>query len=697
VKRLDLHEVIVGKGGYIDDFPFRGKYAVFVRSSYPHARIKRVDATDARNKGALVLTGKEILARSVESGEREGASLKYPLLAADKALYVGQPVALVLGNDPYEAADLAELVQVDYEPLEPVPNIERGLEEKSILFEDLGTNVVRSRSFEFGKLPKEGKRIELSLYYSRSAGNPIETYGAIVTPIDDGLMVISNMQGANTISRELQNALGVKVVHRNARQGGSFGTKASLVRYLTVLGFAALKFGVPLKWIETRTEHLMASNASGPERKFRIEVLYSSSGEVLGLDMNVWEDVGASKESGQPFKAMGILSGPYKVRNIRYTVNLVATNKNPAGAFRGAGTPPHTWALERVMDAVADELGMDRAEVRRRNLIDTFPYETDFAVYDSGNPKMLLDLALSRRDVFSMRDNRTGVGLAVSTDPSTPSGREEVKISIRGGKVVVGLGFGPEGQGNEHIAVLLTSRLLGINPERVTYEVMDNLKMGNSFGPGGSRMAAYTAGAISGAVEELKARLRRRAEAVLGSEDLEYREGHFVSPKGRIEITQFEGEEVNFTFSLQGKRNFVAYPFACDLAVVRVEDGRIRPVRHVVYIDPGTPLDEDLIREQIIGGTATGISIALLERFVYDSNGNLLTTSLGDYGMPTAADLPQIEVNIVPTPSPLTPMGVKGIGEVPVGVAAAAVVRAVEDVVKRRISRVPIDLEEILG
>jgi len=114
---------------------------------------------------------------------------------------------------------------------------------------------------------------------------------------------------------------------------------------------------------------------------------------------------------------------------------------------------------------------------------------------------------------------------------------------------------------------------------------------------------------------------------------------------------------VNFTFSLQGKRNFVAYPFACDLAVVRVEEGRIRPVRHVVYIDPGTPLDEDLIREQIIGGTATGISIALLERFVYDSNGNLLTTSLGDYGMPTAADLPQIEVNIVPTPSPLTPHG----------------------------------------
>jgi len=160
-----------------------------------------------------------------------------------------------------------------------------------------------------------------------------------------------------------------------------------------------------------------------------------------------------------------------------------------------------------------------------------------------------------------------------------------------------------------------------------------------------------------------------------------------------IKITQLEGEEVDYTFSLQGKYGFDAYPFACDLAVARVEDsGKIRPIKHVVYIDPGNPIDEDLVREQIIGGTAIRISIVLYEAYVYYDTGNLLTTNLADYGLPTAADLLEIEVNIVPTPSPTIPGGVKGIGEIPVGVTVAAVTSAVEDVLKRRITKVPISL-----
>jgi len=213
----------------------------------------------------------------------------------------------------------------------------------------------------------------------------------------------------------------------------------------------------------------------------------------------------------------------------------------------------------------------------------------------------------------------------------------------------------------------------------------------NSFGPGGSRMAVYTYGSISGAVEELKAKLRRKAESLLGG-NVKYENGYFINGNGKIKITEFEGEEVDYTFSLQGKYRYNAYPFACDLAVVKIEDGKIKPIKHVVYIDPGNPIDEDLVKEQVIGGTAIGISIALYEAYVYDDSGNLLTTSLADYGLPTAADLPEIEVNIVPTPSPITPGGVKGIGEIPVGVAVAAVTSAVEDVLKRRITKVPISL-----
>ena len=696
MKRLDVIDALLGKGEYVDDIPFKGKHAVFVRSPYPHARILKIDASDAERRGALVLTGRDIVTKSVEAGEREGASLTTALMAINKANYVGQPVALVLADDPYEAMDLAELVRVDYEPLEQIPNIEKALENKVIIFEDLKSNIVREQTFEYGKVEPQGKYVELNLYWSRSSGNPIETFGAQVFPKDDGLLIISNQQAGNVVSNEIQKALGVKVIHKNARQGGSFGAKFSLVRYLVVLGFASLKFRVPIKWIETRTEHLMASNSSGPERKFKIYAYYSSDGKINALDFHIWEDIGASRDAGQPFKPLGFLTGPYKIRNIRYTATLVATNKNPPGAFRGAGTPPHTWALERVMDTVADELGLSRAEIRKINAIDSFPYDSGFAYYDSGNPKGLIDLALSRNDIFSMRDKNTGVGLALSTDPSTPSGSERVKIRIKNGKVIVGLGFGPEGQGNEHTAIMLASKLLGISQDEVNYEILDNMELSSSFGPGGSRMASFIYGSVAGAVEELKARLRRKAEVLLNDKVIEYRDGYFIGENGgKVRITSFEGEEVDFTYTLQGKYRFNAYPFACDLAVVKIEDGKIKPIKHVVYIDPGNPIDEDLVKEQVMGGTAIGISIALYEGYVYDDNGNLLTTSLADYGLPTAADLPEIEVNIVPTPSPVTPYGVKGIGEIPVGVAAAAVTSAIEDVLKRRITKLPVKLDEV--
>ena len=402
-------------------------------------------------------------------------------------------------------------------------------------------------------------------------------------PEGGGVTIISNLQGGKAIVSEIERALGIPIKHVPVRHGGSFGSKFSLVRYLVVLAYAAYKFKTPIKWVESRVEHLLASNSSGPERRFRIKAYFGSDGVVKGLDISIWEDAGASRSSGQAFKPIGILAGPYKIRNLRYNVTVVATNKNPAGAFRGAGTPPHTWALERVMDAIADELGMDRAEVRKRNLIDSFPYEAPYAYYDSGNPKGLLELALSRSDIFSLRDEDTGVGIAVSTDPSTPEGTEGIKLRIKGGKVVVGLGFGGEGQ------------------------------------------------------------------------------GYFRSRDGRrVSIFELGEEEVTYTYTAEAKiGRFLAYPFACDIAVVRYEDGRLRPIKHVVYLDPGNVIDEELVKEQVMGGTAIGISVALYEAYRYDEDGNLLTLSLGDYGLPTTMDIPDIEVHLVPSPSPVTPLGVK--------------------------------------
>ncbi|WP_069806393.1 xanthine dehydrogenase family protein molybdopterin-binding subunit [Vulcanisaeta thermophila] len=701
--RVDVLGVLRGERTFVDDFPFSGKYGVFVRSPYPHARIVGIDVSRAVSNGALVLTGRDLAMRLGGSVEREGASLETLPMAVDKVRYQGEPVALVIADDPYRAADLAELVDVQYEPLKPVRNVDDALRNESLVFEELGTNVVQQQTIEFGTMPTGDRVLELELYWSRSSGNPIETFAAIVKPEGDGVTIISNLQGGSSTVKEVERSLGVPVNHVFVRHGGSFGSKFSLVRHLVVLAYAALRFKVPIKWVETRTEHLMASNSSGPERRFRVRAYYRGDGTVTGLDMTIYEDAGATKSSGQAFKPLGILAGPYKIRNIRYTAYVLATNKNPAGAFRGAGTPPHTWALERIMDAVADELGMDRAEVRMRNLIDSFPYEAPYAYYDSGNPRGLLQMALSRTDILSMRDEVTGVGIAVSTDPSTPQGGEGVRIRIRNGKVIVGLGFGGEGQGNEHTAVELVSKLLEVPMENVTYEYLPSNEAPQAFGPGGSRMAVFTAGAVIGAVEELRSRLANKAARVLGG-NVRYEKGYFYSGNSRVSIFEIgEGEESTYVYTAEARKGrFTAYPFAADIAVVRLEEGKIRPIKHVVYIDPGTPIDEELVKEQVMGGTATGIGLALYEAYRYDEDGNLLTLSLGDYGMPNAMDIPEIEVHIVPTPSPATPMGAKGIGEIPVGVAAAAVTAAVEDLLRRRgrrvfISSVPIDPELFVG
>ncbi|QKR00323.1 xanthine dehydrogenase family protein molybdopterin-binding subunit [Metallosphaera tengchongensis] len=693
MRRLDVHELLTGRGTFVDDVNFKGYYGVFVRSPYPHAYVKRIDYSDATKRGALVLTGRDMLVSKGGEEDREGSALSSTPLAIKKVRYVGEPVIFVMAKDLYEAMDLAETVQVDYEEIQPVNDIDEALGGESLVFEELGTNLVGNKVFEFGSIPRD-KEVDLELYWSRSSGNPMENFGVVAFPEKWGVRLIANMQAPNFLAKEISKALNLKVIAEPIRQGGSFGAKFSLLNYATIVTFASWKFKVPVKWIETRSEHLVASGSSGPERKFKVRATFLSDGTVTGLDVKVWEDLGASTSGGQAFKPTGILAGPYSVRNIRYEVNLVATNKNPPGAFRGAGTPPHTWALERVMDAVADELKMRREEVRQRNLIKSFPYEAPYALYDSGNPGELMRMALSRSDIFSLREKGYGVGIACSTDPSTPSGQEEVRLSVKEGKVVVGIGYGPEGQGNEHTAIKLTSELLGVPTDVVSVETLDSSTMSSSFGPGGSRMAVFMAGAIRGATEELVRRIRVRLERETG-DSVSYRNGVFLLEKERKEIplTQIN-ENASYTFSLHGKSRFNAYPFAVDLAVVKMdqETGMIRPVKHVVYIDPGTPIDEDLVKEQVTGGTYIGISIALYESYRYQ-DGRPLVASLSDYNMPTAVEIPDIEVNLVPYPSPYTPMGAKGIGEIPVGVAAAAVTSAVEDLIKRRITRVPIQLE----
>lgn len=721
MKRVDVAELLRGNGSYFDDIEYKGAYASIVRSPYAHARILSIDTSKLDR--ARVLTGnsiKRFVGGSKLGQSEEGTGINASPLAIDKVRYQGEPVAIVIADDPYSADDMADMIEVQYELLKPVMNVSDALSENSLLFEKLKSNVVSSKTFDYGDcsyFSQDNKNdsllsIELDLYWSRSLGNPIEPFGVIAIPGQDSqpsLTIISNSQAPQISANMTSKSLGVPVTMIPTRQGGSFGAKFSVVKYMVLIGAASLYFKMPIKWMETRTEHLLASSSSGPERKFRIKAFYKKDGEVVAVDSHVWEDIGGDAEGGrQALKALNIASGPYKFKNLRYTATSVVTNKNPSGAFRGAGTPPQSWAMERLMDAIADDLRISSEKVRQKNLIREFPHDAKFAYIDSGNPLGLLDLALSRKDLFSMRsaEHRIGVGIACSTDPSTPShsftGRGEgIKMSVKNGKVVIGFGYSPEGQGNEHVAVVLASKLLEIPVELVEFEILGSSQGAPpAFGPGGSKMAVYMAGAVKGAVEELKKKCMERARGILGASRVEYRQGRLLASdeSGKqtkeIKLTELDGTLVEYVFYQEGKSDFVTFPFACDISVVQIADGgKILPIKHAVYIDCGTPLDEELVKEQVQGGTSTGISLAIYENSRYDGDGNLLAATLADYGFPSALDVPvDIEVNIVSTPSISTPMGVKGIGEIPVGVAAAAVCRAVEDALSygRRIEAIPI-------
>jgi len=710
VKRIDSKPLLVGQGKYFDDFGFQGYHAVIVRSPYAHARILGIDSSRAESLGARVLTGRMMKIRTqsqdgsgTDDAAREGGELT-SFLAVDKVRYQGEPVAVVVADETSKTADLAEMVDVEYEPMEPFLTIEKAISNTNStpIFAEFPKNIVLNQTFNFGTLPPENSlHLDLELNWGRSLANPIEPFGVTALPEEGGVTIYVGTQGARFIAEQATKTLGFKVRLVPTRMGGSFGSKFSIMKYVLILSFAARYFNVPIKWTETRREHFLASGTSGPERKFKVRTYFTSSGEVLGYDCEVWEDVGATKEGSQALKPLAMLAGPYKFQNIRDIVNNVATNKNPSGAFRGAGTPPHAWFVERLMDAVADNLKMDRVDVRMKNLVDQFPWQAPGAYYDSGNPKSLLKAALDRKDIFSMRSNDVGVGISIATDCSTPASSsfnpgEGVKIHVGAGRVTLGIGYAPQGQGNEHVELVLASKLLGVPVEAINIQTLDTASSVTSFGPGGSRMAAYAAGAVSGAVEELKKKLREKAVLQLGTTNVDYSviDGSFIADGRKLKLLDMEGE-AEFVFSMAGKTRYMAYPFCCNLSAVRVDEaGKIIPLKQVVFIDPGTPLDEEIVKEQLQGGTATGIALALYERMEYDDSGNMVSATFGDYGLPSAIDLPDIEVNVVPSPSPFTPMGVKGIGEIPVGVACAAVTSAVEDVMKKRITSIPMDYQK---
>jgi 2-furoyl-CoA dehydrogenase large subunit len=729
--RLEDDALLRGQGRFMDDIdPVpHARQAAILRSQLAHARIARLDASTALALPGVagVLTGADVAAMSRPFPVGIDGAPPYYAAAHEITRYVGEPLAVVVAKNRYIAEDALELIEVDYEPLEPILDAERG-------------QVISDRSFSYGDVDEAFARAALVVserfHVPRWSCTPVECYG-VVAEWDEAsaaLTAWANFQGPFTLHSVAAAALGLRgsklrlITPRDS--GGSFGIKASVYVYVVLLGLASRKLGVPVRWTEDRLEHLAASAAS-TARTTGVEAAFSADGELLALRYDALEDVGAYARAPEPatlYRMHGSLSGAYGVRNVAARNRVVLTNRCPTGLNRGFGGPQLYFALERTMAIAAARLGLDPAELARRNLLrpEDFPYRTPTgALYDSGDYEGCLDDALELVGYESRRVEQErarsegrllGVGLALIVEPSISnmgyislaqtaqeraealpkSGNAEgatVIVSPLGG-ITVRVGTTPQGQGHATVCAQIVADALGVTPDDV--EVLTSIDTSTSAwsvasGNYSSRFSGVGAGAVYLAAQKLAAKVQRIRDH-LGDDSLSLRRVAGIThwnpaalPEGMepgLHETAFYGAP-NLAPPDEGDRvaSSAAHGFIADVAVVEVDrvTGVVTVLDYATVHDAGRLLNPLLADGQIRGGFAHGAGAALFERVVYDDGGNLLTGTFMDYLCPTAPNIPPLRIAHRETPSPFTPLGAKGLGEGNTMSVPAAIANAVAD------------------
>ncbi|WP_422073189.1 xanthine dehydrogenase family protein molybdopterin-binding subunit [Tranquillimonas rosea] len=592
IPRIEDAALLSGRGRFVDDLPTApGTLALaFVRSPHGHAEIRSIDfeAAAAAPGVAAVITGNDVsrLTRSMTVGVKADVAC-WPM-AVDRVRYVGEPVAMVVAADRYAAEDAADLIAVEYEPLEAVVDPVAALaEDAPVLHPSLGGNLINERRFRYGDpegaFKAAAHRIGISITYPRSACTPIETYGVIATyePGEDAYDITANFQGPFSIHAVVARSLQVPGNRMRLRtppdSGGSFGIKQGVFPYIILAGIAARIAGAPVKWIEDRLEHLSAS-VSATNRQTRIEAAVEDDGRITALDWDQIEDCGAHLRAPEPatlYRMHGNTTGAYAIRNVAIRNRVVLTNKTPTGLNRGFGGPQVYFALERLIDTIARELGLNRLEVIRRNLVpaDAFPYRTaSGALLDSGDYATALDRAVSegglsdlcaRRDRARAEGKLYGIGFACVVEPSvsnmgyittvlTPEERAKAgpkngaqataTVAIDPlGAVTVKVASVPQGQGHRTVLAQVVADELGLPFEavRVLADV-DTMRDAWSIASGNysSRFAPAVAGAAKLAAQRIREKLARVAASQLNinANEVTFREGR-IGSRGHPENT----------------------------------------------------------------------------------------------------------------------------------------------------------------
>ncbi|MBD8869967.1 xanthine dehydrogenase family protein molybdopterin-binding subunit [Nocardioides donggukensis] len=715
VPRVEDPDLIRGRGTFVDNLRLDGTlHTAFVRSPYAHATLAGIDTGDAAQAPGVVAvrTAADLGLRPGFPFVRTDPRCARPPLATDRVRFVGEAVAVVVAETRAQAVDAAELVDVDYDDLEPVVDMEAALAQGAAQqFDDVPGNVVQSvRSGQDGALDGAERVVRARILNQRLAVAPIEGNAVVAVPgsPDDqhDLTLHMSTQMPHVAQRAAARALGLEVGRVRVvapHVGGAFGGKAGLPAEHVVAAAVARQLGRPVAWTETRSEAMLSMHGRGQVQY--AELGLSADGRITGLRCRVVGDCGAYGGFGGTLAGgptLSMAAGVYDIPRIDYSAIAAATNTTPNGAFRGAGRPEATAMIERMVDLAADELGLDPVEIRRRNLPapEDFPFTTAVGTtYDTGDYATALDEALRLADHDALLREQAerrergdvvqlGIGLACYVEVTGGGGGEFGTVSVeQDGTVVVRAGTSAHGQGHATSFSMLVADRLGVPLESVRYEQSDTALVPRGEGTGGSRSLQLGGSAVLGAADEVLARARQVAADLLEAsvDDIELADGIFGVAGAPGTGVGWAAVVAEADEPLAAEHDFApagaTYPFGAHVAVVEVdtETGRVRQLRHVAVDDCGRIVNPTIVAGQQMGGLAQGVSQALFEEFRYDEAGNPVTSTFADYLMPSAVDIPPMTLANTVTETPRNPLGAKGIGESATVGATPAVQNAVVD------------------
>jgi carbon-monoxide dehydrogenase large subunit len=742
IKRREDPRLVSGSGNYVEDLTqTRVVHMHVVRSTEAHARILGIDTTRAREADGVlaIFTGKDLksefqapLPVTVCFVPDKKYPEHYPI-AVDRVRYVGEPVAVVVASSRAAAEDAGERLDVRYESLPAVLDMEKAIEKDApVLHDEIGSNKSYDTKFAGGDIEAAFREAEVTfkqrLIQQRLIPIAVEGRGVLADykPFTNKLTVYSSTQCPHFVKVFLAVILGIP--ESNVRViapevGGGFGSKIRVYPEEILTALVSRRLGRPVKWIEDRNDNVKATH-HGRSQFWDVEVAAKKDGTVLGVRATQWLDLGAYCSQFGTFQVLGVLvaQGAYKLKAFDGRSIGVFTNRTPTDAYRGAGRPEATYMIERIMDMVARETGVDPVEVRRKNFVraEDQPFTTLLGLtYDSGDYTKTLDKALEMVGYDQLRKEQAekrkqgkylgiglstyieicGLGPAAATQAATGVslwGMSVVNLHFTG-KATVVIGSSPHGQGHETTFAQIASDVLGIPVEDIDIVHGDTAIGPMGMDTYGSRSTALDGSAVHISAMKVQEKAKKIAAHLLeaAEADVVYEEGKaFVkgTPSKAISIQEIAGAAFQTNRLPQGMEggleattfydpsNFV-WPFGAHIAVVEVDPdtGAIKILRYVAVDDCGTRINPMVVNGQLHGGIAQGIGQAIFEEAVYDESGQLRSGSLNDYLIPAAPDLPSFELEATETPSPVNPLGSKGIGEAGTIASTPAIVNAIVD------------------